>query len=137
MMVVVAGLRLGQRPVFTDAENGPRMVLTGYVVLPVVMLLASPLIWEHHFVMWMLTMPVVAASLKHPREWWLLLPVYVFCFLMPTYDIYPLSYLRLLGMILIVILLSILAARDDDGEPEWLRRLNAWAQLAPRTLLER
>ena len=43
---------------------------------------------------------------------------------MPVYDIYPLSYLRLLGMILMVILLHLLAARKDDDPPEFLERLN-------------
>jgi hypothetical protein len=133
VLVMIAGVRLGRRPAFSDGSPERRMVLTAYVVLPVFMLVVSPLVWEHHFVMWVLTMPVLASSLRHPHEWWMFVPAYIFLFLTPAYDIYPLSYLRLLGMLLIVALLHILSARHEDGEPDLFRQLNAWAQLMPGT----
>jgi hypothetical protein len=93
------------------------------------MLAVSPSIWTHHFVLLMLTMLVLASILRAPWEFWLFVYTYAFIFLIPVYDIYFVSYLRLLGLILLIVLVNGAAKRPTDAAPEWFRRLNQ--QLAP------
>jgi hypothetical protein len=121
--------QLAQRGLFAEAPGGTRVILNSYVLLPVLMLAVSPSIWTHHFVLLMLTMLVLASILRAPWEFWLFGYTYVFIFLIPIYDIYLVSYLRLLGLILLIVLINGAATRPTEAAPEWFRRLNQ--QLAP------
>jgi hypothetical protein len=129
MGVLKAWYQLARRGLFADAPDGTRVILNSYVLLPVLMLVVSPSIWTHHFVLLMLPMLVLASSLRAPWEFWLFGYAYAFIFLMPVYDIYFVSYLRLLGLILLIVLFNGAAKRPTDAAPEWFRRLNQ--QLAP------
>jgi hypothetical protein len=68
-------------------------------------LLVSPTVWEHHYV---LALPLVlwaAAKRGRDRPW----PVAIGAFLMlavPTFDLFPLSYHRIVGLVLLLILTS-------------------------------
>jgi hypothetical protein len=114
---------LDQR-VFTGGESrNNRVILNSYVILPLLMIAVSPSIWEHHFVFLILTMVVLFSVLKNAREWWLYLTSYVFIFLIPVYDIYPVSYLRLVAIVLLIGLFHVVAKDQTDGEPGWFARL--------------
>ena len=41
----------------------------------------------------------------------------------PVVDIYPVSYLRLLALVLVIVLFFAVAADPERGAPDWLRRL--------------
>jgi len=65
-------------------------------------LLISPVVWEHHYV---LSLPLVICALasqtKVERLWLVLLSAFLI-FVLPTFDIFPLSYHRLAGLLLLV-----------------------------------
>jgi hypothetical protein len=65
-------------------------------------LLISPVVWEHHYV---LALPLViwalASQTKVERLWMVLLSAFLI-FVLPTFDIFPLSYHRLAGLLLLV-----------------------------------
>jgi Glycosyltransferase family 87 len=124
--------QLAHRGLFVEAPGDKRVILNSYVLLPVLMLVVSPSIWTHHFVLLMLTMLVLPSILRAAWEFWLFVYSYAFIFLIPIYDIYFVSYLCLLGLILLIVLLNGAAKRRTDAAPEWFRRLNQ--QLAPANL---
>lgn len=121
--------QLVQRGLFVEASGSKRVILNSYVILPVLMLGVSPSIWSHHFVLLILTMLVLGAVLRDAWEFWLFLYAYAFIFLFPNYDIYPVSYLRLFGLILLIVLLNGMTRRPTDAEPAWFYSLNR--RLAP------
>jgi Glycosyltransferase family 87 len=127
--VLIPWYQLAQRGLFTDSPGGTRVILNSYVLLPVLMLAVSPSIWTHHFVLLMFPVLVLASSLRATWEVWLFGYAYAFIFLMPVYDIYVVSYLRLLGLILLIVLINGAANRPTEAAPEWFRRLNQ--RLAP------
>ena len=100
------------------------VVLNSYVILPVMMLAVSPSIWSHHFVFLMLPMLVWISVLREAWEFWLYGFAYAFMFLFPTYAIYPVSYVRLLALLLFSFLFYAAARRPADAKPEWFGRLN-------------
>jgi hypothetical protein len=51
-------------------------------------------------------MAVVLSALKDTREWWLYLASYVFIFLISVYDIYPVSDLGLVAIVLLIALFN-------------------------------
>ena len=65
------------------------------------MLLISPMAWEHHYI---LAMPVLvwACVLSGRERLGLIAVAWAMIFLMPTFDLYPLSYHRLAGLLLLV-----------------------------------
>jgi len=113
-----------------EAVRAERLVAHGFALLPLVMLIVSPSIWEHHPMLLSLTMPVLAGVLARPREAWLFLPAYAFLFWMPVVDIYPVSGLRLLAFFLLLALLFELARRPDDPPPAWRARLARRLEIA-------
>jgi hypothetical protein len=69
----------------------------------VLMVMASPLVWEHHPVFLALSYLAVATVLK-PTDWPLFGLAYFLEFLMPTFDFFPWSYGRLLSPLLLLVL---------------------------------
>jgi hypothetical protein len=116
--------QLAHRGLFIEASGSKRVILNSYVLLPVLMLAVSPSIWTHHFVLLMLTMSVLASILRITSEFWLFVYVYAFIFLFPVYDIYLVSYARLIGLVILIILLNGVAKRTANSEPAWFSRLN-------------
>jgi hypothetical protein len=66
-------------------------------LLPLMMLL-SPLIWEHHGVFLALPFLVILKKLSSAAEWTVFGAAYFLAFLMPTFDFFPWSYGRLLSI---------------------------------------
>lgn len=127
--VLKAWCQLVHRGLFLEDPGSKRVILNSYVLLPVLMLAVSPSIWSHHFVLLTFTMLVLGSILREAWEFWLFVYAYAFIFLFPNYDIYPVSYLRLLALVLLIILLNGAAKRPADSEPEWFSILNH--RLAP------
>jgi hypothetical protein len=68
------------------------------------MLLASPVAWEHHYV---LAIPVLlwtfALQIKEKQSPIASLLAFLFIFGLPTFDVFPMSYLRLTGLLILLI----------------------------------
>jgi hypothetical protein len=64
-------------------------------------LLASPLVWEHHYV---LAVPVILWAIisQHRRNIWLIGFGSLLILLPPTFNIWPLSYHRLFGLLILI-----------------------------------
>jgi hypothetical protein len=123
--VIALTEHLSRRGAYVDGDDRARVVRTGFALLPLAMLLVSPSIWEHHAVFLVLTMPVIAASLRTSLEGWMFASAHVFLFWLPVFDIWPLSYLRFVAYALLLGLLALRARSRGDGPPEWLVRLES------------
>ena len=103
----------GRRP--GDPAVAGNDVLNGWPALSILMVLASPLVWEHHPVFVALPFLAITRRLETPVEWswWSL--AYAFVFLLPTFDFYPWSFARLVGLLVLLVLLYRISGRGRDG----------------------
>jgi hypothetical protein len=89
------------------------------------MTLLSPLVWEHHAMFLTLPFLLLLKKLESPTEWLSYGAVYLLVFLTPTFDYFPWSYGRLVGMLILLALLWKL--RDRNGNA-FFPAFNAWSE---------
>jgi hypothetical protein len=65
---LATAVRLAHRARLTPVVGRARVLLNGFVVLPIAMLLGAPSIWEHHFVFVLLTALVLLPALEKPWQ---------------------------------------------------------------------
>jgi hypothetical protein len=84
----------------TFHEGGPERgrVLNAMPALLPLMMLLSPLMWEHHGVFLALPFLVMLKKLSSTDEWTIFGAAYFLAFLAPTFDFFPWSYGRLLAI---------------------------------------
>ena len=108
-------------------SNGPgkERIFDSIIPLFVGMTLLSPLVWEHHAIFLTLPVLLLLKKLEAPAEWLLYGAVYLLVFLTPTFDYFPWSYGRLVGML---ILFALLWMTRDRSTNTFFPVLNAWAE---------
>lgn len=68
------------------------------------MLLASPMVWEHHYIFAIpLILWALAKEIKEEHPPVASFIAFLFIFGLPTFDIFPLSYLRLAGLLILLV----------------------------------
>jgi hypothetical protein len=104
ILVAVAALAVVSRNVgretFCEGEPEKGRVLNAVPALLPLMMLLSPLIWEHHGVFLALPFLVMLKKLSSAGEWAIFGAAYFLVFLAPTFDFFPWSYGRLLSLFL-------------------------------------
>ncbi len=113
--LAVAGAAIARRP-FASPRGPGSDVLNSWPALTAVMVLASPLVWEHHPVFVALPFLVITRRLQAPGEWAAFSLAYLVVFLLPTFDFYPWSFGRLAGLLVLLALLHRTSGRDQDGD---------------------
>ncbi len=79
---------------------------TGHLLdFSVLSLLIAPSAWEHHYVV-AIPLTIWALALRGKDSPWQAAIAFVLVFALPTFNVYPFSYLRLAGLILLLILTS-------------------------------
>lgn len=111
-----------RRATYSARGEGCPSVLNGFPALLVLMVFASPLVWEHHFVFLAVPFLVVIKKLDTPAAWTGYSFAYLLAFIMPTFDFYPWSYGRLISAIILTVLLFRASRRPDA---EWFRTVGA------------
>jgi hypothetical protein len=71
----------------------------------VLSLLIAPSAWEHHYVL-AIPLAIWAFALSRKTSPGLLVVALTFVFIMPVFNVFPLSYLRTAGLILLLVLTS-------------------------------
>lgn len=117
-------LCLRSRGFFSGADSRPRL-FDSIIPLFVAMTLLSPLVWEHHSVFLTLPFLLLLKKLESPAEWMLYGVVYLLVFLTPTFDYFPWSYGRLLGMLVLLGLLWVSRSRIRNT---FFPLFNSWAE---------
>ncbi len=78
------------------------------------MLLISPLLWEHHFVHCIpLLLAAFFTSPAYNGRMWLI--SLIFIHLLPTFDVFPFSYHRMAGLIILLYILPIYYVKDSEN----------------------
>ena len=116
-------LSLRSQVFFPKSEKGARL-FNAIIPLFMAMTLASPLVWEHHGIFITLPFLLLMKKVEYPLEWMLFGTVYLLEFLMPTFDFFPWSYGRLIGMLLLLGLLWNVRGRGDN---RFFPAYNRWA----------
>ena len=122
--VITVFLCIRSRGFFSPGESKLRL-FDSIIPLFVGMTLLSPLVWEHHAIFLTLPFLLLLKKLESPAEWTLYGAVYLLVFLTPTFDYFPWSYGRLLG---IVVLLILLWKSSDRSHNTFFPVFNAWAE---------
>ena len=115
LALALAGIAI-RRGVFVSGRAPGNDVLNGWPALAVLMVLASPLVWEHHPVFVALPFLVITRWLQTPGEWACFSLAYLFVYLLPTFDFYPWSFGRLAGLLVLLALLYRISGRNRDGD---------------------
>jgi hypothetical protein len=105
-----------RRGAFVTGRGAGSHVQNGWPALAVLMVLASPLVWEHHPVFTALPFLVVTRKLRTPGEWAAFSLAYCIVYLLPTFDFYPWSFGRLAGLLTLLVLLHRTSAGSGDGD---------------------
>jgi hypothetical protein len=124
MAVAVIFLSVRSKGFFSNGE-GKGNLLNSIIPLFVGMTLLSPLVWEHHAMFLTLPFLLLLKKLETPAEWLLYGAVYLTVFLIPTFDYFPWSYGRLLG---ILILLGLLWKSRSRTINTFFPAFNEWAE---------
>jgi hypothetical protein len=122
--IVTIILSLRSRGFFYD-RAGKEQLFDSIVPLFVAMTLLSPLVWEHHAIFLALPFLLLLKKLDSPAEWLLYGTAYLLVFLTPTFDYFPWSYGRLLGMLILLGLLWLTRARSLN---RFFPTLNTWSE---------
>ncbi|OGO24592.1 MAG: hypothetical protein A2Y54_06550 [Chloroflexi bacterium RBG_16_51_16] len=88
----------------------------------ILMVIASPLVWEHHGIMLSLPFLIMLKRLQYPSEWIWFGTAYFLQFFLPTFDFYPWSYARFAAPLILLGLMWKTMDQLEDGT--WFTRIN-------------
>jgi len=88
-----------KRGIFFELPDRTAALYNSLPVFLILMVMTSPLVWEHHPVLLCLPYLLVLKRLTTEHEWLLFGFAYFLEFLVPTFDLFPWSYGRLLSPI--------------------------------------
>jgi hypothetical protein len=117
--LAAASAGLVRRRAFVRENSDSGLILAGYALLPFFMLVVSPSVWEHHYVLLLLSMPAIATLLRTAGEAWSFLLAYALIFVLPVVELYPYSYLPLVAVVWLTVLLWRLAFQNGRPAAEW------------------
>ncbi len=119
--LTLAAIHARARTLVGTAVNAPA-VYSAMPAMLILMVMVSPLVWEHHPVFLALSYIVIATVLT-PADWPLFGLAYFLEFLMPTFDFYPWSYGRLVSPLILLVLAW---RRRADGQSAAFDAANRW-----------
>jgi hypothetical protein len=108
------------RTFYDSSDRSHTVIHNAFAILPVLMLLMFPIIWVYHFVFLIPTVLLAFKNLRTSVEAFTFLAVYYLVYLAPTFDLYPVSFHRLFGVLIFWMLLQSTAHRGVQDFP-WLR----------------
>ncbi|HEY6072777.1 MAG TPA: hypothetical protein VIV15_05115, partial [Anaerolineales bacterium] len=114
----------------TFVQGPSANLLNAIPPLLVLMNMFSPLVWEHHGVFLGLGALVLLRALNTPAEWTSFGIFYFVQFLLPTFDFFPWSYVRMLTPLLLLWLMW-RGAGHAAGGPNLFHRIDQWLQTLP------
>jgi len=105
--------RLVSRATFYRGEKREEVVHNSFVILMVFMVILSPIVWVHHLVFLIFPFLIFLKKLEKIEDLFFYISSYSVIFLLPTFNFFPFSYLRLLGVVLCYVLLYRFAWDQD------------------------
>lgn len=99
-----------------------RALTDSCVPLMTIILWVSPTVWEHHLVFLILPAVLVFLNLTSLRQAVLFCAGWFFVFIMPVFDVYPWSYLRFAGCLIIYFMM--VSAVLSGSRPRWVKNID-------------
>jgi len=122
-IIVLLGIpRVIKNKTFYSGDNNSRFY-NSLPLLAILMLLASPLVWEHHGIILTLPFLLLLKRLDTPSDWSWFGFAYLLQYILPTFDFFPWSYGRLLAP-LILLWLVWHSAKESNQFARW----NQWLE---------
>ncbi|NCB39672.1 MAG: DUF2029 domain-containing protein [Erysipelotrichia bacterium] len=136
LLIFLTAMRNSTHSTFLKPREDDAFILNTVPALLVLMLLASPLVWEHHPLFVALPFLLMLKKLNNASAWVLYCFAYVLEFLIPTFDFYPWSFGRLVSP-LILAYLMFKFRRSEDGDlftdlQEYLKNCSCRRFVAPQ-----
>lgn len=120
LFALILGLRTTS--LYPRGVNGSKLY-NAIVPFLFAMVIASPLIWEHHGIFLSLPFLLLLKKAESPAEWVWFGTAYLFVFLIPTFDFFPWSYTKLFGILTII---GLLWATDKRENNSFIAIFNHW-----------
>lgn len=124
----VAASQLGITQLFIDSRPASTAFTTtiGHSFDAIALaLIASPVVWEHHYLLAMPLFIGAVARARSERKLWLIGISAFSMFILPTFDVFPFSYHRIAGLLLLMYTLS-------PGQGWWTAPLTAGQRSEPQ-----
>lgn len=112
-----------RRQAFLAGRGSTAMVYNAVPAILVLMVIVSPLVWEHHPVMMGLAYIVLIKRISSSVGWIVFALAYYLQFLVPTFDLFPWSYGRLLSA---VVWLGLARLVIDRGTSQHFEKMAKW-----------
>ena len=110
---------------YYEGRRKEEVVYNSFVVLPFLMMMLSPIVWEHHPVFVIPSFLIMLKRIDSVEKITMLGISYFLLFLMPTFDLYPVSYIRMLGVgLCYVLFFLVLRGRKGKKGIGWFDRTN-------------
>jgi hypothetical protein len=106
-------------------ETRGRLVYNAGPALMILLTIVSPRVWEHHGMFLTLPFLILLKTLSNRTDWFLFILATFFEFIIPTFDFYPWSYVRMIAPLVILWLLWMMSKREK--ETRLFDYFNGWA----------
>jgi hypothetical protein len=127
-IIVFLGIpRVIKNKTFFSGDDNSRLY-NSLPLLAILMILASPIIWEHHGIILTLPFLLLLKRLDAPSDWLWFGFAYLLQYVLPTFDFFPWSYGRVFAPLILLWLVW-----RSDKESSRFARWNQWLENIPLT----
>jgi hypothetical protein len=106
-------------------ESRGKFLYNSAPALMILLTVVSPRVWEHHGMFLTLPFLILLKTLSNETDWFLFVLAIFFEFIIPTFDFYPWSYVRMIAPLVILWLLWMMSKREK--ETRLFDYFNGWA----------
>jgi hypothetical protein len=106
-------------------ETRGKFLYNSAPALMILLTVVSPRVWEHHGMFLTLPFLILLKTLSNETDWFLFVLAIFFEFIIPTFDFYPWSYVRMIAPLVILWLLWMMSKREK--ETKLFDYFNGWA----------
>jgi Glycosyltransferase family 87 len=124
LSLALCGFAMRKRTFSGGPSGNLARALDAFPVLMLFLMSVSPLVWEHHPVIIVLSLLVMLKQLDNQADVVLWLGAWFLCFFVPTFDVYPFSFRITLGVFFAYWLL-LRVVRRDTRYGRYFARANA------------
>jgi hypothetical protein len=111
--------------VFFNEETRGKILYNAAPALMILLTVVSPRVWEHHGMFLTLPFLLLLKTLSNETDWFLFALASFFEFIIPTFDFYPWSYVRMIAPLVVLWLLWMASKREKDAKI--FDYFNGWA----------
>ena len=110
---------------YYGGDKKEEIVFNSYVVMLFLMTMLSPVVWVYHFVFVIPAFLIMLRNVRDHGDITLFLVAWFLIYLMPSFDVFPVSYHRLIGVVMAYVLFTRFLKRGDKaGEPyPWITNM--------------